>query len=290
MSLAVPNAVIAKLIAYMLNTDVKSFFIGDIEEISKELKEPVEHVKAAILVAYDTCNNYFKYEVVSTRNSEQILKMKIAERDWVRSIIVKEFENVSSLDIEHMEFIWNQFYGKINDHKAFEIIKFYYKLNTDAKFIEKGVKAISIKKTKDNTYYLDMIERYGYARKIGDNVVWKVYNTSPSYQTTRDYLIAYSSIVAPDESDFEIKREPVATGQLEIVDTDLIIEKVIAMEHNLNDIKKELGMDIQPETRALDKMDIWISKYNAMEDWEKLMKWNDLMKEWEGLKNEFSNN
>jgi hypothetical protein len=290
MSLAVPNTVITKLIAYMLKTEIKNFSIEEINKLSKELNEPVEHVKVAILMAYDTCNNYFKYDIVSTRNSEQVFRIRLSERDWVRSILLKQFENASVLDIEHMEFIWNQFYGKISDHSVFKIIKFYYELNTDARFIEKDIKAISIKKTKDNTYYLDMIEKYGYARRIGDNVVWKVYNTTPSHETIREYLIAYSAIVSPEGSEFEVKREPIATGTLEIADTDLIKEKIIAMEHNLNDIKKELGIDVQPETKALDKMDIWISKYNAMEDWEKLMKWKDLMKEWEGLKNEFSNN
>lgn len=282
------KALIDKIKKYCDNNDVYLINIYNIANISSALNESSEDMRKALLYMYHTCDNYFSYNTIFNNNKLYPIEF---ERSPIDTDVINFLKSIFTYERKgsypHMKYIYNQFHNSVARETLIAVLKYYDEIAVKNDLYNKNtISYLSIDKNKCDKNVFDTILKYGYAYSSSpDILLWKVYNDEKP--THLDFLF----------KEYSIDKD--THGTIENNETVVISQEILDQVNNLSEalvtLKEKVGMKPSFEIDKddfINSIDNLFDKYSNLQDWEKLQKWADMIKEWEAIKGEFfeSNN
>lgn len=220
-------------------------------------------------------NLSFRYKLLNSRNGIKIIELqqgcKVKEKDLA---MFREFASVSDNEAIH---IINQFEDVNHKVSTIEIALFYNIMTANKKINHfECLNEELINHVYENSNYFESkthvenvvndIIKYGYCFKRNGQYYWKMYiDTIINEKEVNDFFTVNESY----------SKEPV----------ECTSNKELTAQDALNILAKELGFASIENTRSkLDEVlaitNELIENFNAMQDWEKLMNWNNFVNDW----------
>lgn len=226
-------------------------------------------------------NLMFRYKLLNSRNGIKIVGLQkgcdVSEKD------MEMFQDFASVSKEETIHIINQFDDVKHKVSTVEIALVYNLIVKDSKINHfECLNDELINKVYESSNYFESqahvesifndIKQYGYCFKRNDQYYWKMYTTTPinEYETSRF---------------FTVNEQPAEEQQPE--DKPQVVQELTAQDA-LNFLAKELGFASVENTRSkLDEVlaitNELIDNFNSMQDWEKLMNWNNFVNDWKTI-------
>lgn len=229
-------------------------------------------------------NLLFKYKLLNSRNGIKIVELqkgcKVEEKDLE---MFRDFASVTNNEAIH---IINQFEDVNHKVSTIEIALVYNIITSNSKvnhfecindelinIVYKSSNYFESKSHVENIF--NDIIKYGYCFKKNGLHYWKMYVDSPIDDKEIEHFFTVNELESNE--------------QKEDIDKELnVIDNNFTAHDALNLLAKELGFVSIENTRSkleevLAITNELIENFNSMQDWEKLMNWNNFVNDWKTI-------